>query len=255
LIKRFNFYDIYGFLIPGSALVVGLWLPYGLIGGKWPDRELASLGAALALGYVSGHILQVIAHKALPSKSRDALKQLRYPSDIFLDHDDKTFSKPFKTLLATRIKNEFFIDIEEETDDRSTRRLDAFLLCRASLMQAGRLSYAEQFEGLYALSRGLTAAFFLSALYHCGWGLAKCWEVTANTSGWIIGITAAITILALLLHHLSLSWSELKTFQKSYWSLIPLALGFVAVGHRLGVHRGQDSFGPIFFLNARIIRM
>lgn len=254
MIKRFNFYDIYGFLIPGSALVAGLWLPYALIECKWPDRELASLAAALALGYVSGHILQVLANKALPSKIHVAKGAWRHLSDIFLDDDDETFSQTFKDKLAAKIETELAIDVKEkkenEKEDRTTRRLDAFLLCRASVMQSGRLSYAEQFEGLYALSRGLAAAFFLNALYHYGWGLAKCWRATPRQSGWVIGISAGLAFLALLLTYMSPSTAKLKRFENIYWSVVPLASGLMALGHYLGVRKNEDGFSSIFLLLA-----
>ena len=58
MIERFNFYDIYGYLLPGLALVGFGWLPFGLLSRSFPKNELLSAVLVLAFGYVLGHLLQ-----------------------------------------------------------------------------------------------------------------------------------------------------------------------------------------------------
>jgi len=38
MIERFNFFDVYGYLLPGGLLMVLTWLPFGLISGRWRPR-------------------------------------------------------------------------------------------------------------------------------------------------------------------------------------------------------------------------
>jgi hypothetical protein len=65
---KFNFYDIYGFALPGFLLVAILWLPFGLIQKSWPDPELSSALIGVVLVYIAGHLLQTVARQVLPSR-------------------------------------------------------------------------------------------------------------------------------------------------------------------------------------------
>jgi hypothetical protein len=123
VIKNFNFYDVYGFFLPGFVLIALLWLPFGLIDKTWPEAEFSSALAAVIFGYVVGHVLQTIAHHAIPSTIAAADGKRRYPSNVFLDNDDNTLSIEFKERLANQIKKEFDIDVTEGSTDarRATR--------------------------------------------------------------------------------------------------------------------------------------
>jgi hypothetical protein len=101
MIPNLNFYDIYGYLIPGLTLAILLRLPYGLITGRWPESSWTSALIAVVIGYVLGHLIQILARNALPSRTMDG----RYPSEALLDQDDTTFSDAFKDTLRTRIKH------------------------------------------------------------------------------------------------------------------------------------------------------
>jgi hypothetical protein len=54
MIPNLNFYDIYGYLIPGLTLAIVLRLPYGLITGSWPESSWTSALIAVVIGYVLG---------------------------------------------------------------------------------------------------------------------------------------------------------------------------------------------------------
>ncbi len=172
MIERLNFYDLYGYLLPGLAWLGLMWLPFGLVGQYWPRAEWSSALVALVLGYIAGHVLQGLAAKALPSV-RKVNGESRHPSDILLDDANKTFSPEVKSRLALRIILRFDIDVGDsnnpDPEDRKRHRYDAFMLCRRTLIQKGVGSYAEQFEGMYAFMRGVTAACIFSFLYHLGW--------------------------------------------------------------------------------------
>jgi hypothetical protein len=157
---KFNFYDIYGFALPGFLLVAALWLPFGLIENRWPDAEFSSALVGVIIAYFVGHVLQQVAGNAVPS---NFLKG-KYPSSVFLDEKDSTFSKQFKKTLRDQILAAFQLDVTNEGE-----RPDAFFLCRSALIKNKTVIYAEQFEGLYALMRGLCAGFGIAVVYYLGW--------------------------------------------------------------------------------------
>ncbi len=174
MIERFNFYDVYGYLLPGLALLGLAWLPFALSNHSWPTNELLSAVAVLAFGYVLGHLLQNVASGAVPSKFNDGNGRLRRPSDSVLDRSDSTFSEEVKKLIADKVRESFQIDISVGTDGNeqlSKERDRAFLMARATLVQKQLVSYAEQFQGLYAMMRGLTVACLFGVLYLFCWAL------------------------------------------------------------------------------------
>ena len=174
MIPNLNFYDIYGYLIPGLTLAIVLRLPYGLITGSWPESSWASALIAVVIGYVLGHLIQILARNALPSKTMDG----RYPSEALLDQDDKTFSVALKERLQTRIRELSGVDVRTDLansdviDDVKAQRADGFLYCRDALLSSKNLSYAEQMQGMYTLMDGLTIAFTLGAPFSFGWSVS-----------------------------------------------------------------------------------
>lgn len=209
MIERLNFYDIYGYLLPGLAFLGLMWLPFGLVARHWPPGELSSALVGLAVGYITGHILQGLVAKALPSTIEDRSGEARYPSDILLDDGDETFSPEVKGRLADRILAQFGIDVSNagnpDPKSREKRRKDAFFLCRRALIKQGLASYAEQFEGMYALMRGLTAACGLAFFYHLGWALAG-FLPTFLRHGVLYILVAGLLLLALVQRSTKVFW-------------------------------------------------
>lgn len=201
MIERFNFYDIYGYLLPGLALVALVWLPFGIVAGRWPPADWGSAIVGLVLAYVLGHVLQTLAARALPSTVRDSTGSRRYPSDVLLDDGDTTLLPELKQRLIARIFSRFDIDVStSRTADRELRRRrreDAFFLCRRTLTAKGAGSYAEQFEGMYVLMRGLMAVAILTAGYHAGWaaGPLLMHPAIEGLSWPLVGILAAIVAI------------------------------------------------------------
>jgi hypothetical protein len=164
---KFNFYDIYGFALPGFLLLAVLWLPFGLIDNRWPDAEFSSALVGVIIAYFAGHVLQTVAQQAIPSNFLGG----RFPSWKFLDKQDRNFSPEFKRRLAHQIKTVFELDVAlgAEAGAADKVRNDAFFLCRSALIKSKTVIYPEQFEGLYALMRGLSAAFGIAVVYYLGW--------------------------------------------------------------------------------------
>jgi hypothetical protein len=177
VIKRFNFYDIYGYLLPGTLLLALFWLPFGILTENWPNQDLSKTVFLAAAAYILGHFIQSIANSVVPSKVMDNDKLLRFPSELYLDKTNTVFSDKFKIRLKDQL-DEFFkveVDINADgtgVDQVSNTRQALFFQARTYLLSRKSATYAEQFEGLYALMRGLSISLLAAAPYLAGWALS-----------------------------------------------------------------------------------
>ena len=67
MIDRFNFYDIYGDVLPGTLLIGIFWLPFGLASTSLPSSEISSTLLLLVLAYIAGHLMQMVALAVVPT--------------------------------------------------------------------------------------------------------------------------------------------------------------------------------------------
>lgn len=241
MIEKFNFYDIYGYLLPGAAVLLLFWLPIGIKQHKLPtgDWTSALLGAAIA--YVTGILLQTFADKVLRStaaKDQEGDQTYdRFPSQQLLDSGGP-LSTTIKTGVADAVEDKFGIkkgDLAVDhtpTKAQDAHRNDAFLLARHFLVATKEASYVEQYEGMYALTRGLAAALGLAGIYYIGWTfsfLGGHWTSTVCYLAICLGVVLALfTTVALILrktHGFGLEW-----LAASGLLLAALALGF-GMGH------------------------
>lgn len=208
MVEKFNFYDIYGYLLPGLVFIGLAWLPFGLLFGIWPKPEISSAILVLLAGYILGHIIQSFGSKLIPSTVRDQFGNKRHPSDLVLDPTDYTFTAISKRRIAELSGKYFQIDLALDEDlgnweaakkkldleiksekdvakkdpiEKTAkavktlfkgiqgRRNDAFYLARSTLLRNKTASYWEQFEGLYALMRGVTIALGAATVLFLGW--------------------------------------------------------------------------------------
>ena len=277
MVEKFNFYDIYGYLLPGVVLLFLLWVPFGVVLGKWPQPEISSALLMLVLAYVVGHFIQTFAVPLLPSKKPDKDGNARYPSDIMLDTTDTKFGLDLKKrisdlagkVLGLELKfpedlrlrqanlkiaakekalnkkdaelgdkerqlqkendltkkailqkeiaeiKESQGKIEKEISEAKAegeaikvlagQRRDAFFQARSALLKEKGTWYWEQFEGLYALMRGLCFSLGVAVWYLFGWSLVlgvREWFGTTRESWlplhWIEG-AAAVCLLAIFI--------------------------------------------------------
>ncbi|HZD94965.1 MAG TPA: hypothetical protein VE133_11970 [Candidatus Sulfotelmatobacter sp.] len=259
MIDKFNFYDVYGYFLPGGALLLLLWLPYGLVRNSWPGSDWSSAILGVALAYFIGHLLQMICTKVVPSTTRG-----RYPSAFVLD-DDKWLAEAFRTQLCNLVKKKFDLDLEVDkpstAEDQGPAaegkaiaktkaiakadkaRNTAFFLARHVLVQAKEISYGEQFEGLYSLLRGMCAAFTLACSNYIGWSLSAVHHgwldsvVMVMVAGSLLaGINFSAQVLRNDLNREALSRLE----QVSALALLLIAMGIgYASGRRYEVTPGQ----------------
>jgi hypothetical protein len=217
MLQRFNFFDVYAYLIPGAALIALIWLPFGVVKGRWPTGDFSSGLLLLVAAYIAGHVLYYPATGALPAESKGwykdrncwQAKTVRHPSEFLLDIDEETFPEGFKRSLEGLIDKQLGREVDVEFDwtaanDTDRRNLSkerqlAFFLCRSALITGEAPTYGEQFQGLYELMRGLTLAFALGFAHYLGWASAV-WlhEVPLATAG-IAGLAICLFGAAVLL--------------------------------------------------------
>lgn len=171
MVEKFNFYDIYGYLIPGLFLTGLLWLPFGVVWHVWPKAEFSSAILVLLFAYILGHFLQSL--RVPTSDMPDRKGCWRHPSNVLLDEDDVSLAKETKKKIRKLSEAHFELKLES-AEDTDHRREKAFFQARSALLKTkgDKTSvYWEQFEGLYAMTRNIMRASALGVFYFLGWGV------------------------------------------------------------------------------------
>jgi hypothetical protein len=226
MIQRFNFYDVYGYLIPGLAVVILLWLPSTVITGHLQDEKLGLVAVAVAVAYVIGHVIQNLSANAVSAKVvKNAEGKASYPSAAMLD-PNSSLAEEIKRRVQQNVSSWFGIDvsIDRQADSPiAKRRNAAFYLCRPIVN--ARTPYAEQYEGLYTMSRGLFIAFCLGALYMTGW-VAACYKLPTTLALAFMGIKLMLLALIVLSVVRCFSWGidNRQTLDTAILSCIGAAL-------------------------------
>jgi hypothetical protein len=234
MIEKFNFFDVYVYLLPGIAFVGLIWLPFGIVAGKWPPADWSSALLLLAAAYIVGHVLYYPAKRALLTATP------RYPSDRFLDVSggDEKFKTALAATINARFKGAVEVDVKAADEQQSAERNLAFFLCRSALVTGKAASYGEQFEGLYQFLRALTLVFLLAAVFHLGWALALLNKVPeiGGLAEEVAFVAIVFAVVATLVDH---------DGQQSAWFLIVmLAIASFACPHFLKGYLAIKAEGP-----------
>jgi hypothetical protein len=237
VIERFNFYDLYGYLIPGVAIIIVALLPFPVLGLSLPEHtipegEVSALLLGVVVAYVIGHLIQSMAHSAFPSKFDGA-----YPSTALLDPGDSSLSPALKERIATKAADAFNIplNVDAKADgDEGKRRQDVFFLARSSSNPKETGSYSEQHQGLYSMMRGLCVSFALGVFYTVGWILSP-WGAPCDLGVILLGLTL-LGCIALSLARLLKTARESEANRKAIdlWNLVAVALVAMTGGYLLG---------------------
>jgi len=236
---RFNFYDFYGYLLPGLALVTVFWIPFGMVVGWWPKGEVVAALALLGVSYFLGLLLQAVGERAIPSKTTDGVGNQRYPSDLQLDAEDRTLSPEAKHRIAARVQEQFGLDVGLNIawdNELGQRRRSAFFQARNQLIERKLQAYPEQFQGLYSLMLGLTLAFGGGALYLFGWAAKPLMSESIVS---IARIIFGVSLLALLVNSVFIAFFSKKGVAWDSSSLIAAGATLMSGGFLLG-----NLYGP-----------
>lgn len=243
MIDKFNFYDVYGYFLPGAALLLLLWLPYGVVKNSWPSSDWVSAVLGVVGAYLAGQLLQMICTKAVPStftKSVDGRK--RYPSAVLLDSGRPPLPDDFKKNLVKVVKAKFELDlvINEESENEDGKRNTAFFLARHVLTEAKENSYGEQFEGMYSLLRGLAASFAISFANYIGWSMSTLRHSWLLDCVVIVVITISLLVGTNLAAHLLRSdvVGQPAEQRLERWTAVVLLLAALGFGYLTGRHFG-----------------
>lgn len=163
ILEQLNFYDIFGYLMPG-AVVTGCALL--LIGAAFPDAP-ADLGAAstaellglVFLAYLIGLVVQAGARYV--EQAINHAKWKGWPSDAFLRPDDNRFTPEFKDGLKKVLADRYNLP-------EAAFAKEAFAICYSFVIQKGIRRRVETFLGLSGLSRGMIVASAIAALLLAG---------------------------------------------------------------------------------------
>lgn len=249
MIDKFNFYDIYGYFLPGAAFLAVLWIPFGLVRNSWPSHDWSSALIAAVFAYIVGHLMQSVATNAIPSwKAKSTDTTIRYPSEIYLDATNTELPTPAKQKINELMNAQFGINLRvDQTGDATIDKVrnNAFLLARQILIQGKAVSYAEQFQGMYALTRGLVSVFALAFVYWLGWAAAIVkdrWIVSGAVIVMVGSVLILMNISAVTVRNI-LDAPRRKKYESVY-SLF-LLISFLTIGYALGVRyattRGQSA--------------
>jgi hypothetical protein len=236
MIDKFNFYDVYGYVLPGAVFLAILWAPYGLVNGAWPPvGNWSSALIAGAITYIIGHLLQNVATNAIPS--RRTTKRNRYPSEICLDSTDFELPTEAKAKIKTLVQSQFGLDLQvDKVGDATIDRVrnSAFLLARQVLIQGKAVSYAEQFQGMYTLTRGLFSVFAIACAYWLGWAIAAVRNRYVMNGAIVLLASAILALLDILVVRERISNADTKHKVEIAYAL-GLLIVFLAFGYLAGI--------------------
>ena len=178
MIEKFNFFDVYSYLLPGGLLMFLIWMPFGIISGKWPSSDLSGAAIGLGIAYMVGHVLRIFSDVIFSSKFLIQGRMLR-PSYLLVDKQVfpvlETDLGGLKKVLEKQIADQFNLQINvdaEWSQELQGTRDTAFLLCRSFLVENKAASYLEQQQGMYELLRGMSAAMLLAVPFCAGLALS-----------------------------------------------------------------------------------
>jgi hypothetical protein len=251
VIEKFNFYDIYGYFLPGLVLLGVLWLPLGLVGSVWPPSSWSSAIAGAAFAYILGHLVQIFGTRDLPSKfRRDSKNRLRYPSDMALDANPEmplVLVRKIASIFAEQFNLDLGVD-QPPDDEIDKRRNVAFLIARQALIREKSANYAEQFQGMYALTRGLVIVFAVACAYWLGWAASTVRNGLLVRVALIVLTTALLVVINVSILLVQRPITREDGEEADWWTLLKSAspwtflVGFLSVGYIAGLKYQVTNF-------------
>jgi hypothetical protein len=213
MIERFNFYDVYGYLLPGFTWLLLLALPFHTI-FQFTTASIPEFTAVLAVGYVAGHFLAGLARGLLKSESHDigegspvlvqrsvAVLSKRY---AFRDKVRPEIRQQLGKVFAERFKLPDPLTNPDTFDVEQVKRM--FFLCRSALTQSKVAGYVEQYQGMSSMTRSLSFATWTTGAYYSCWAVTSAvmaretrpgrWFLTVAIliAGWLVGWGARAAI-------------------------------------------------------------
>jgi hypothetical protein len=159
-----------------------------------------------------------------------------------LDHSNTGWSPDFKRRLQQQVLRLFRISLQVDKDgdgqnEVSSNRNTAFFQARSYLVAKNSAAYAEQFEGMYSMMRGLGCCFYVGAAYFAGW-----WVSFYGGKDCVARVMAGLTILGVG----GTLWYALRPKLKELWRKVVAGwlwlTSFCGLGFWMGVG-SRNHFG------------
>jgi|SRR6056297_3115473 len=164
MISRFSLYDFIAAVIPGILFLWGISIVANSIGIPFKGG-LAETSVLVALGYVTGLILQGIS-QGLTEKI--LLKAWGgFPSARYLLPDDNKLSKEYKQKIKeiVRVRYSVVSDDDQSREKQLKKNQEIFYLCYNAVDQENLSDRPQLFNAHYGLFRCLLTTFTLLFLF------------------------------------------------------------------------------------------
>jgi hypothetical protein len=138
------------------------------------------------------------------------------------------------------MKEQFGLELQVDKDGDQAidkERHNAFLLAHQILIQGKAVSYAEQFQGMYALTRGLVSVLALGCVYWLGFAAAATLRGEMAVIATVLGLAVTLLILANVSLYLLRTHPDPLTRRRielRYGVVLQTAFWFI--GYALGLH-------------------
>jgi hypothetical protein len=221
---KLNLYDFLGYLIPGTAVVLSIYLLLRDIQVITEPIEIGSLGDSLIvliIGYFMGHVIQAFGHKI----EQFYLKRWGgWESLKLLGQDDKTYTATLKGKILAAAQDVFGVEVDPEKPEKEQRRQkqDLFNLCYSLVIQKGVAPHTPIFHGIYALYRGIVATIYLGVVLcvvSVAWPLVVTREIQTQELMLLL-LWPRLIIVGALGWGLRLILKRMKDFSKHFASSV-----------------------------------
>lgn len=172
MLDKFNFYDVLGYLIPGSIATLALYW-FGVAGLRLSGLPAlgGDLGSSLVFvgaAYVAGHLVQSIGHwwegRSSDRSGGRLSERLLLPASALNAVERKhQFSADLQNRIIDSAQKLFVLpDAPSNPREAAVWRRELFEQCYALLVQEDSVQHTEVFLAINGLSRGLVVASLIA---------------------------------------------------------------------------------------------
>jgi hypothetical protein len=217
---KFNLYDVFGYFIPGSVMVIVLYLfllGMGVTIAQDHSLDWSSALILIPVAYVIGNLI----HQFM----RPIIHVRNFAVKLASDNDN-SLPDQFKVYWREEVQRLFGIDVPsfkmgEKDKEELTQK--AFNLCYDYVIQSGKGVYTENFNAVYGMFRSMIFVVVLSAVLALVYVLAR--PPSVCTGATLVKIAAvAVGMLAS-----QLLYSRAKCVPRWPWLLIVWAIVAIAI--------------------------
>lgn len=191
--KKFNFYDFAGILVPGAVLLFGLSILFSIgdVLNTAKEFSVGELGLFSILSYAAGHIVQ-----ALGNVIEDVWWKFAggMPSDWLRTQRRELLAAAQRQALREHLLEHIKTQLPADLSQLS--KGDWYAITReifANVKRAGLSERIDIFSGIYGMFRGLSASLLSLLIAYVFLAWPPNW--------WLVGVLTVVTSLCLIRMH------------------------------------------------------